>query len=161
MPNPSEVSILAPIRSPLSRRLQNLSPYFRSRYRSLGKNRAVPTMPVPTALVVQKTTRTGTGIIPTFIDIHFQGDTFVNSANAVIQVLNNSGQSVTISVIGEQACNQGYFHNYILTIPSGQGLPAEMGPFDFHYNDNVAVVHISYSFNSGIVPGVTIAVVSP
>ena len=123
-----------------------------------------PAMLVPAKLVVQHTSQgqpPGTGLTPVFTVANVQGDTFTNVPNAVIQVLNNSGVAVTVFVIGEQSCNQGYFHNYVQTIQTGTGTPVEIGPFDFHYNDPAALVHITYSFNGRIVPGVTVAIVAP
>lgn len=121
----------------------------------------IPKMPTPTKLALQHSTQIGIGIVPTYQAVNPQGDSFTNSANAVLQVFNNTGQPFLVTVVAQSPCQQGYFHNYQMYVQNGQNLPTIIGPFDFHYNDGSNLVHVYYTWGVGIVSGATIALVAP
>jgi hypothetical protein len=120
-------------------------------------------MAVPGVLILQHTTRIGTGMVPNYQAVNAQGDSFVNSPNAVLQFFNNSGGPFLVTIVGQQVCNQSYLHNYTQYIQPGQALPTIIGPFDFHYNDTNSRVQIRYQWISQGVnaSSITVALVGP
>lgn len=109
-----------------------------------------------TLLTIQHTTQTGTGIVPTYVTATIGGNTFVNTFGAIIRVKNNSGRSITVTVVAQQACNQGYLHNYSQTI--ADGAEGDLGPFDYHYQAT-ATNKVTVLYDSAY--GITVAAIAP
>lgn len=110
---------------------------------------------VATPLTIQHTIQIGTGITPIFTSAAMTGNSFVNASGATLEIRNDSSQGVVVTVTAQQACNQGYFHDYTINVPAGNPDPILMGPFDFHYNSSASLVSITYSYAIGVSVAVT------
>lgn len=112
---------------------------------------------VATPLVVQKTTQIGTGILPVYSPATPSGDSYINTFGAVVNILNAGSTTILVTIIARQICNQGYLHNYTMSVPPNT-VPSEIGPVDFHYQvSGTNAVSIAYSNTVGV----TVAVTAP
>lgn len=105
-------------------------------------------------LSVQHTTG-ASGLTVTFGAAAGGGDTFVNTKDAVLEVINGGGGSITVTVAAVGTCSQGYTHN--LAVSVGAGVHKRIGPFSSEYQTSAGVVSITYSG----VSSVTVAVTAP
>lgn len=132
---------------------------YRRRKWVLPRRRASATYHKVQALTADMATLTvqhvSAGLVPTYATATLTGDRFVNEAGAILNAVNASGVSRTITITAQSACNQNVLHNKTLILAAGQ--QGEIGTFDFHYVDSSGFVNITYS---GIT-SLTVAVTAP
>jgi len=93
-------------------------------------------------LTVQQVTATGTVI--TFVSAAAGGDTFSNDGKTELEVVNGGASTITLTIVAQNACNQGTLHDGGGTI--GAGVTKRFGPFDRQrFNDSSGLVHATYS----------------
>lgn len=110
---------------------------------------------VATRLVVQHTTIPGSGVLPTYVAAAQYGDSFTNAAAATLLVINSGPSSVTVTVVAQNQCEQHFLHPLVLIVPVS-ATPAEIGPFDFHYQNLVTgLIQVTYSSPVGLLVAVT------
>lgn len=146
------------IRSPYHKTTANFLRHYRLKTRVWVPPYGVVVAP---PLVVQHTTEIGTGLLPTYIAANTRGnDTFVATPgmSAVISIYNTSSTPLTVSVIAQTTCSQGYLHNYTQLVPANSTVPTVIGPFDLHYYDGNNTITISYSAS---IIGAFIAILAP
>lgn len=61
-----------------------------------------------------------TGTEPTYAAATGGGDTMVPHQDAFLHVKNGSGGSITVTVTGQTACNQGSTHDLAVAVPAGE-----------------------------------------
>lgn len=94
------------------------------------------------------------GIDPVFNSADVAGDSFVNDGRVVLHVKNSDVSDKTVTVDSVAPCNQGSFHDLLVTIPAGD--ERLIGPFSVQrFNDSNNKVNITYS----AVTSVTVAVI--
>lgn len=84
------------------------------------------------------------GIVLTYQAAAAGGDTFSNSGREKLRIHNGSASPITITIVGQKKCNQGFLHNALNTLAAGAEVL--LGPFDsFRFNDPAGKVHVTYS----------------
>ncbi len=103
-------------------------------------------------LTVQKVVPAGLG--PTYQAAAGGGDTFLNDGQTMLHVKNTSGGAITVTVNSIAACDQGFDHDVVVSVPATTG-DRMIGPFPTgRFNDANGLVSITYS-------GVTNLTVAP
>ena len=80
-------------------------------------------------------------------------DTFANDGKTVLEVKNGSASSITVTVVSQQQCNQGFTHNVSVAVAAGaQSL---IGPFNTtRFNDpSTGLVTVQYSATASVTAG--------
>lgn len=91
------------------------------------------------------------GITPTFTAVSAIADDFylTNNGRVLLEVANDSGSSVTVTITGENSCDQGFTHDETITIDDGDS--DIIGPFSMtRFNDENGRVLINFSAATSI-----------
>lgn len=62
---------------------------------------------------------TEAGLNPAFVAASAGGDTFTNTGREVIHVKNGSGAAIDVTLVGANACEFGFTHNDVVSVPAG------------------------------------------
>lgn len=93
-------------------------------------------------LALQKLTRAGTA--PTFAAASAGGDRFPRTPKSYLHVKNGSGASITVTLNSIKACDQGFDHDEVVTVPAGAD--RLIGGFDTdRFADAAGYVNVTYS----------------
>ncbi|MGE5589203.1 MAG: hypothetical protein ACM3ZA_01030 [Bacillota bacterium] len=96
-----------------------------------------------------------TGLAPAFGNADAAGDTFPNNGRTFLHVKNAGAAPVDVTVNSQQACNQGFDHNAMASVPAGG--ERIIGPFPpGRFNNSQGQCEVTYSS----VDNVTVAAIS-
>lgn len=76
------------------------------------------------------------------------GDTFAWAPGVFVHLKNVNAATRTVTVAGQTACNQGFLHNKVYTVPANDELFIE--PLDGALADGSGNVHLTYSAVVGL-----------
>jgi hypothetical protein len=95
-------------------------------------------------LTVQQ--QTVAGSTPTFAAAAVGGDAIPgNDGRVVLRVLNGGVGAITVTIVGQSKCDQGFTHSAVVNVPNGAAV-VEIGPFNgARFNDGNGKVQITYS----------------
>ena len=103
-------------------------------------------------LTTQTITKSGVIITPVAMSV---SDTFVNNGKTVLEIVNASGTTRTITVNSIAACDQGFDHDVSFTVANG--VTKFVGPFDIsRFNNSTGYATVTVD----VAASVTIAVIS-
>jgi hypothetical protein len=71
------------------------------------------------------------------------GDTFANDGRVFLHVKNGGTGSIDVTIDSVTACNQGFDHNLVVSVPNAQ--ERMIGPFDPSRFNNAGQVGVAYS----------------
>lgn len=105
-------------------------------------------------LTVQESSPSGLVVSLAAADV--AGDEFANAGKTYLDVHNASGGSITVTIVGQKVCNQGFLHDGGGSV--ADGVTKRFGPFPVdRFNDADNLVQVTYS----AVTSVTVAAVKP
>jgi len=94
-------------------------------------------------LTVQQTALAG--ITPSWVAAAAGGDEFRNTGHTYAEVKNASGGDITVTVVSQQECDQGYTHDETVVVVATTGVK-RIGPFDpSRFNNESGNVELTYS----------------
>lgn len=101
-------------------------------------------------LALQKVTPTGVAVV--LQAAAAGGDTFPWTRGAYLEVNNASGAAITVTIDSRKLCDQGFDHNFAISVPAGQS--RRIGPFDGdRFADSQGLVNVSYSAVTSLTVG--------
>jgi hypothetical protein len=71
------------------------------------------------------------------------GDAVVAPEGSYLHIKNDSGASITATVNSISACNQGFDHNLVITVPAGAN--RVLGPLTKRFINGAGKVEVTYS----------------
>lgn len=84
------------------------------------------------------------GITPSYTAASAGGDEFANDGKTMLHVKNGGVSSITVTIISQKTCNQGYQHN--LTVDVAADGEKMIGPFSAErFNNENGRVQVQYS----------------
>jgi hypothetical protein len=96
---------------------------------------------------------TTAGVVPaSLVAAGGSGDQFPNNGRTFLDVANDSGGSINVTIASQRLCDQGATHNTVVAV--ADGATKRLGPFDpSRYNDGTGSVHVSYSDATSVTVG--------
>lgn len=98
---------------------------------------------------------TTTGLSPTYAAADVAGDEFANDGRTFFHVKNGGGGTINITVNSILLCDQGFDHNYVVTL--GAGNEAMIGSFGKPRFNNTSTGRTAVTYD--VVTSVTVAAI--